>query len=141
MMPGLSMTRLFRAWRVLPLAAIAFCAAPGVGSAQQNLPPGAQGQVQAPAVPADTRNPACARLETQLASIERGGGDPNRAATTRRFEEIASKQQADLDRLVTQQRRLGCQSAGIFSIFVQQPPHVCRSIRRSIRPAARSIVP
>jgi hypothetical protein len=76
-------------------------------------PPDAAPQVQ-------TGNPVCSRLEAQLAAVDRGAADPARAAQIRRNEDAVNRQQADLDRLVAQQRRLGCQS-GLFSIFVNQP--------------------
>ena len=90
----------------------------------------AQGQFQ-PQAPQAGQNPICVRLETQLASIERGGGDPSRAATVRRFEDAVNAQQANVDRLNQQARRLGCQSAGIFSIFTSQPPQ-CTSLMAQV---------
>jgi Protein of unknown function (DUF2865) len=76
-------------------------------------------------------NPICARLEGQLASVNRGGDDPARAEQTRRYEEAASKQQAELDRMVAQGRRLGCESSGFFSLFSSQNPQ-CGSINSQI---------
>lgn len=67
-------------------------------------------------------NPVCARLEAQLAAVDRGAGDPNQAAQQRRSEDAVNKQQADLDRVVAQSRRLGCEGAGIFSLFIAQNP-------------------
>jgi hypothetical protein len=81
----------------------------------------AAAQYQPPAPPQAQQNPVCTRLETQLASIERGGGDPSRAAQRSRLEDAVNAQQANVDRLNQQARRLGCQSAGIFSIFTSQP--------------------
>ena len=72
-------------------------------------------------------NPICARLEGQLAAVNRGGDDPARAEQTRRYEEAVSRQQAELDRMVAQGRRLGCESAGFFSLFSSQNPQ-CGSI-------------
>jgi hypothetical protein len=61
------------------------------------------------------QNPLCARLEGQLATIDRGAsGDPARAEQTRRYEEAASRQQSELDRMVEQSRRQGCESTGFF---------------------------
>ena len=57
----------------------------------------------------------CQRLESQLVSIDRGaGGDPARAEQVRRYEEAANRQQVELDRMVEQSRRQGCESTGFF---------------------------
>lgn len=65
-------------------------------------------------------NPMCQRLEAQLASIDRGGGDPGRAEQLRRYEDAASRQQSELDRVTAQARRMGCDSSGFFSLFSGQ---------------------
>jgi hypothetical protein len=68
-------------------------------------------------------NPACGRLEAQLAAIDRGAGaDPARAERTRRIEETLNREQTDLDRAQAQWQRLGCQPATLFSIFANQSP-------------------
>jgi len=67
------------------------------------------------------RNPVCVRLEGQLTAIDRGGVDPARADLIKRMEDAAGRQQADLDRLTAQSRRLGCEGRGLFSIFSEQP--------------------
>lgn len=79
-----------------------------------NAPPSAQG---APPV-----NPMCPRLESQLASIDRGGssGDPARDDQIRRYQEAANKQQGELDRVTSQAKRMGCDSSGFFSLFSGQ---------------------
>ena len=59
-------------------------------------------------------NPACQRLETQLASLDRGNSDPTRADQIRRAEEAVNRQQFEVDRLVAQGRRGGCESSGFF---------------------------
>jgi hypothetical protein len=61
-------------------------------------------------------NPLCQRLEGQLALIDRGG-DPSKADQVRRYEDAAAKQQAELDRVTAQAKRMGCDSSGFFSIF------------------------
>jgi hypothetical protein len=73
-----------------------------------------------PGAPA-SRNPACIRLEAQLASIDRGNVDPARAGEIRRLEDTANRQQADLDRITAQARRNGCEGRGFFSLFGGQP--------------------
>lgn len=67
-------------------------------------------------------NPMCSRLEAQLATIERGGsGDPTRDDQIRRYQDAASKQQAELDRVTSQAKRMGCDSPGFFALFSGQP--------------------
>src|SRR5262245_51234716 len=86
-------------------AVVAACAFALVGtlaatSASAQAPyPGAAGY------PGANRNPACSRLEAQLASLDRGNVDPARAEEIRRLEQIANRQQADLDRVNAQARR------------------------------------
>src|SRR6202163_3283081 len=65
-------------------------------------------------------NPMCPRLEAQLASIDRGGGDPAKEEQIRRYQDAASKQQAELDRVTSQAKRMGCDSSGFFSLFSGQ---------------------
>lgn len=65
------------------------------------------------------RNPVCVRLEGQLATINQGQGD-NRAEQIKRYEESASKQQAELDRATGQARSIGCGGGGFF-LFGGQP--------------------
>jgi hypothetical protein len=67
-------------------------------------------------------NPMCPRLEAQLATIDRGGGsgDPARDDQIRRYQDAASKQQGELDRVTSQAKRMGCDSSGFFSLFSGQ---------------------
>jgi hypothetical protein len=62
-------------------------------------------------------NPMCPRLEAQLATIDRGGADPAKDEQIRRYQDAASKQQAELDRVTSQAKRMGCDSSGFFSLF------------------------
>jgi hypothetical protein len=64
-------------------------------------------------------NPMCVRLESQLATIDRGSssGDPARDDQIRRYQDAAAKQQAELDRVTVQAKRMGCDSSGFFSLF------------------------
>src|SRR3954453_9248207 len=75
--------------------------------------PQQQGQAGAPV------NPMCPRLEAQLATIDRGagGGDPAKDEQIRRYQDAAAKQQAELDRVTLQAKRMGCESSGFFSLF------------------------
>src|SRR3981189_1581275 len=67
-------------------------------------------------------NPMCPRLEAQLATIDRGGGsgDPAKDEPVRRYQDAASKQQGELDRVTSQAKRMGCDSSGFFSLFSGQ---------------------
>ena len=67
-------------------------------------------------------NPMCPRLEAQLATIDRGGGsgDPAKDEQVRRYQDAASKQQGELDRVTSQAKRMGCDSSGFFSLFSGQ---------------------
>ncbi|MGZ5803743.1 MAG: DUF2865 domain-containing protein, partial [Xanthobacteraceae bacterium] len=103
---------------------------------QQQAPP-VQGQVQQQA-PQSSQSPVCARLETQLASVERGGGDPSRSAAIQRNQDAVNRAQTSLDQLNTQSNRLGCRSAGIFSIFTPQPPQ-CSSLSSQIDQARSAL--
>ena len=104
----------FARW-ILACAALIGASALSVdASAQMNpaTPPPSQG---APV------NPMCPRLEAQLATIDRGGaGDPAKEDQIRRYQEAAAKQQAELDRVTLQAKRMGCDSSGFFSLFSGQ---------------------
>jgi hypothetical protein len=82
-----------------------------VAIAQMNPPP-------APGTPGAAVNPICPRLEAQLASIERGGSnDPAKDEQIRRYQDAAARQQAELERVTSQAKRMGCDSSGFFSLF------------------------
>jgi len=66
-------------------------------------------------------NPICPRLEAQLATIDRGGSsDPAKDDQIRRYQDAASRQQSELDRVTQQAKRMGCDSSGFFSLFNNQ---------------------
>jgi hypothetical protein len=77
----------------------------------------AQGVPQPQGAPPPGANPMCPRLEAQLASIDRAGVDPARADQIRRYEDAANRQQAELERVTAQAKRMGCDSSGFFSLF------------------------
>jgi hypothetical protein len=54
-----------------------------------------------------------------LAAVDRGasGGDPAKEEQIRRYQESATRQQAELDRVTLQAKRMGCDSSGFFSLF------------------------
>src|SRR6266852_7950623 len=83
---------------------------------------GATAQVNpGPPQGAPPANPICPRLEAQLATIDRGGtNDPAKDEQIRRYQDAATKQQAELDRVTSQAKRMGCDSSGFFSLFSGQ---------------------
>jgi hypothetical protein len=80
---------------------------------------------------AQAPNPACQRLEAQLTSLDNGNNDPARADQIRRADETIKRQQFEVDKLVSQGRRLGCENSGFFSIF-NNPPAQCGALNRQI---------
>src|ERR1700693_3977488 len=80
---------------------------------------------------AQAPNPACQRLEAQLASLDSGNADPARADQIRRSEEAGNRLKADVDRQVAQARKMGCENSGFFSIF-NTPPAQCGTLNRQI---------
>jgi Protein of unknown function (DUF2865) len=95
----------------------------------------AQAPMQAPMPPGPpAANPVCGRLEAQLGAIDRGTVDPARADQIKRYEDSSRQQQADLDRLNAQARRLGCQGGGFFSLFSGQNPQ-CTPLNQQIQQA------
>ena len=80
---------------------------------------------------AQSSNPACQRLEAQLATLDRGNADPARVEQIRRIEDTVNRQQFEVDRLVAQSRRVGCENSGFFSIFSNMPPQ-CGGLNRQI---------
>jgi len=96
-----------------------------IASAAVLLATSAVAQVPPPA------SPACAKLEAQLANVDRGTDDPARADQIRRAEDALNRAQFDLDKNVAQARRMGCQNTGFFSIFVT-PPAQCGGLNRQI---------
>jgi Protein of unknown function (DUF2865) len=97
---------------ILACAALLCIVAPSVAAwAQMN--PAAPPSQGAPV------NPMCPRLEAQLATIDHGGnsGDPAKDDQIRRYQDAATKQQSELDRVTLQAKRTGCDSSGFFSLF------------------------
>jgi hypothetical protein len=116
-MPG-NLTAPLSRW-ILTCALLFGAALPSAAFAQTNSDAMAQMPPGAPP-PGGQANPICSRLEGQLANIERGGGgsgDPNKDEQIRRYQDSASRQQAELDRVTSQARRMGCDSSGFFSLF------------------------
>jgi hypothetical protein len=57
---------------------------------------------------------ACLRLETQLANVDRGISDPAHADQIRRYEDATGRQQGELDKTVSEARRMGCEGSSFF---------------------------
>jgi hypothetical protein len=116
------------------LGLLALC---GPAAAQQAppVPPGAvQNQPapnQAPPNP-QASNVICGRLQGQLAAFDQGGADPGRADQIKRAEDAIAKQQADLDRAVTQAHKAGCAGQGFFALFSALSPQ-CGPITSQIQ--------
>jgi hypothetical protein len=105
-------------FRILTCAVLLGIAVPGAPAlAQSNEDAMAQMGQEAPAQ--QSGNPICIRLEGQLATIDRGAGtgDPAKDEQIRRYAEAQAKQQAELDRVTQQAKRMGCESSGFFSLF------------------------
>jgi hypothetical protein len=105
--------------RAVGLACV-FALIPGAALAQTQV----QGQPPA-------NSPACQRLIAQLTSLDAGNADPARADKIRRSEDAVNRQQFEVDRLVEQGRRSGCERSGFFSIFNNPPPE-CGALNRQI---------
>ncbi len=75
---------------------------------------------QTPYPQQDGRHPMCVRLEGQLTALDRSGADP-RGEQLRRHEEAAARQQQELDRTISESRRLGCQGGGFFMFGGSSP--------------------
>ena len=104
--------------RILTCAILLGIAAPGAPALAQTNP-GAPPNQDAAAQQGAQANPICIRLEGQLATIDRGAGtgDPAKDEQIRRYQEAQAKQQAELDRVTLQAKRMGCESSGFFSLF------------------------
>jgi len=115
----------------LVIAACAVTISAHAPSSAQPWPPG-PGAAQTPGQ--NYQSQLCTRLEAQLAGIDRGaGGDPARAEQVRRYEEAASRQQAELDRMVSQSRRAGCEGTGFFLFgALQSQSQQCVDLSRQI---------
>src|SRR5882757_5322038 len=101
---------------ILTCAVLLGMAATGTPALAQ-MPPGAT--PPPPPQQGTQANPICIRLEGQLAAVDRGasGGDPAREEQIHRYQESQTKQQAELDRVTMQAKRMGCDSSGFFSLF------------------------
>ncbi len=111
----------FAKW-ILACVAVAGIATPSTGAFAQANPNMNPGVAQPPPAQGAPGNPMCPRLEAQLATIDHGGGtgDPARDDQIRRYQDAATRQQSELDRVTSQAKRMGCDSSGFFSLFSGQ---------------------
>jgi hypothetical protein len=79
----------------------------------------------------NANSPTCQSLVGQLSALDRGNDDPTRAGQIRQAEDAVNRQQFEVDKLVSQSRRMGCESSGFFSIF-SNPPRECGGLSRRI---------
>jgi Protein of unknown function (DUF2865) len=124
-------------WRAALLAAatalIPVTASAQTISAPQGFPtPPRQPIPNAPLPNQSASNPICVRLESQLAGLNQGTGDPARADQIKRTEDAIAKQQADLDRTVGQAHKAGCAGQGFFALFSALSPQ-CGPITSQIQ--------
>jgi hypothetical protein len=115
--------------------AAATAATLGVLVAPSLAQPWPPGPGSAPPQPGQSyQSQLCTRLEGQLAAMDRGGGaDPARAEQVRRYEEASGKQQGELDRMVAQSRRAGCEGTGFFLFgALQSQSQQCVDLNRQI---------
>jgi len=98
------------------LALTAAAAAQGV-LAPPSQPAATQTAPSQPAANQPAANPACVRLESQLAAVSQGGMDPARADQIKRAQDSIAKQQADLDHAVAQAHKSGCEGTGFLALF------------------------
>lgn len=94
----------------------------------------AQSTMNSPPAPgSQAANPVCARLEGQLASINNGSSADNaRASQIKQAEDAVSRQQAELDRAVTDGHKQGCEGTGFFSLFSSLSPQ-CGPVTQRIQ--------
>ncbi len=95
-------------------------------------PPASVPAATQPAANQASSNPVCVRLQAQLASVDQGASDPARAEQIKRADEAIAKQQADLDRAVSQAHKQGCAGEGFFALFSALSPQ-CGPITSSIQ--------
>jgi hypothetical protein len=100
--------------RALAPAALLLAVLAPAAAQQQALPPQQQQQQIA-------QNPACVRLEAQLAAYDRGNSDATRNDQIRKLEESAATQQNEIARQEAAAKRMGCEQNSFFVLFSRQP--------------------
>ncbi len=114
----------------LALAALSV-AALSISAAAQTAP-SSPGSPPPPAADQAASNPVCVRYEAQLAALNRGAADPARADQMRRYEDSIAKQQGELDRILAQSRKLGCEGGGFFALFTGRAPQ-CEPVNAQLQ--------
>jgi len=104
--------------------------APSQPAASQSAP--SQSPSGQPAANQAASTPVCVRLQQQLTSVDQGTADPARAEQIKRADEAIAKQQADLDRALSQAHKAGCAGEGFFALFSALSPQ-CGPITSSIQ--------
>ncbi|HEY2527350.1 MAG TPA: DUF2865 domain-containing protein [Xanthobacteraceae bacterium] len=77
-------------------------------------------------------SPVCVRLEGALATIDGANANSPKGEAISRAEDAIAKQQADLDRTITQAHRSGCAGEGFFALFSGLSPQ-CGPITAQIQ--------
>jgi hypothetical protein len=73
----------------------------------------------------------CVRLETALGQLDSvAAGDPD---TVRRYEDAIARQRYELDQIIVQGRRLGCDAGGGFFLFGRPRPQQCDQVDDQVR--------
>ncbi len=124
---GAKMIKPIKLWPSLGIVILGAVALSAAAPAQTAPPPGPPPGADQPA-----SNPVCVRYEAQLAALNRGSADPARADQIRRYEDSVSKQQAELDRVLAQSRKLGCEGGGFFALFTGRAPQ-CEPVNTQIQ--------
>ena len=107
-------------------------AIPGAPAAAPSQPPPPSSPTDQPPASSIPVNPVCARLEGQLAILNRNAADPTRAEQIKRNEDAVAKQQVELDRLSAQSKRQGCEGGGFFALFTGRSP-ACQPLNTQIQ--------
>jgi hypothetical protein len=105
---------------------------PAPAPAPPSQPAAPQPAASQPSANQAASNPVCYRLQQQLASVDQGAADPARADQIKRADEAIAKQQADLDRALSQAHKAGCAGEGFFALFSALSPQ-CGPITSSIQ--------
>jgi len=117
---------------ILRIALLALAATPLLAQTPPPAPPPGTPPSMLP-----PKSPVCARLEDQLNAFDRGIGDASRIEQIKRLEDAINKQQFELDRLVAQSHKAGCEGSGFF-LFGGQPPQ-CEAINGQVQRARASL--
>lgn len=101
------------------------------GNIPGSPPPGVYGPPPVTGGPqSDSGNSVCVRLEGALAQLDSGANAGPDAA--KRYDEAIGRQRFELDQMIMQGRRLGCDSGGGFFIFGNPRPPQCDQINNQI---------